>query len=115
MRGARSFLSEPGHRNVELMEIDGAAFVVDGWVIRGQQLTPFTEQVFQAFQSTPEFSHSFQITFPSGGFGGMLVKPWDERKRSIFPIQEEVAGKLMTVPGIRAPAFLPSALPSFRS
>src|SRR5215213_7966155 len=41
-----------------------------------EQLTPFTEQVFQAFKSTPEFSHSFQITFPNGGFGGMIVKPW---------------------------------------
>ena len=36
------------------------------------------------FQSIPEFDHSFQITFPTGGFGGMLVKPWEERKRSIF-------------------------------
>jgi len=37
-------LVEAGRRNVELMEIDGAAFVVDGWVIRGQQLMPFTKQ-----------------------------------------------------------------------
>ena len=29
----------------------------------------------------------------------MLVKPWDERKRTIFPIQEEVAGKLAAVAG----------------
>jgi hypothetical protein len=37
-------LVEAGRRNVELMEVDGAAFVVDGWVIRGQQLTQFTQQ-----------------------------------------------------------------------
>jgi hypothetical protein len=37
-------LVEAGRRNVELMEIDGAAFVADGWVIRGQQLMPFTKQ-----------------------------------------------------------------------
>ena len=38
----------------------------------------------------PEFEHTFQITFPNGGFGGVLVKPWDERKRTIFQIQEEL-------------------------
>jgi multidrug efflux pump len=60
----------------------------------------------------PEFDHSFQITFPSGGFGGVVTKPWDKRERSIYGIQEEFAGKLMAITGIRAPAFLPPALPS---
>jgi multidrug efflux pump len=77
-----------------------------------EQLTPFTEQVFGAFKSTPEFSHSFQITFPSGGFGGMIVKPWTERSRDIFAIHHELFGKLMGVTGVRAPVFLPPALPS---
>ena len=77
-----------------------------------EQLLPFTEQIGQIFQSTPEFDHSFQITFPSGGFGGLVVKPWEERKRSIFPIQEEVFGKTSRLTGIRAPMFLPAALPS---
>ena len=77
-----------------------------------EQLTPYSAEVNRLWQTEPEFDHSFQITFASGGFGGMLVKPWDERKRSIFPIQEEVFGKLSNIAGIRAPAFLPSALPS---
>jgi multidrug efflux pump len=77
-----------------------------------EQLLPYQEQIERIFESTPEFDHSFQFTFPTGGFGGMLVKPWDERKRSIFPIQAEVAGKLSKITGVRAPAFLPSALPS---
>ncbi len=77
-----------------------------------EQLTPYSEQVFRIFKSEPEFDHAFQITFPTQGFGGMLVKPWEERKRSIFPIQEEVARKLGAVAGVRAPAFLPGALPS---
>jgi len=77
-----------------------------------EQLTPFTEQVFDAFHSTPEFSHSFQITFPNAGFGGMIITPWTERKRDIFSIQQEVFGKLMAITGVRAPVFLPPALPS---
>ncbi|MES1207515.1 MAG: efflux RND transporter permease subunit [Pseudomonadota bacterium] len=77
-----------------------------------EQLTPFTEQVFSNFKSTPEFSHSFQITFPNGGFGGMIVKPWNERTRNIFDIHGELFGKLMAITGVRAPVFLPPALPS---
>ncbi|HWX09112.1 MAG TPA: efflux RND transporter permease subunit, partial [Gaiellaceae bacterium] len=77
-----------------------------------EQLTPYTEQVNRIFESVPEFDHSFQITFPGSGFGGVLVKPWEERRRSIFPIQGELSGKLASVAGIRAPVFLPSALPS---
>ncbi|MDX2052712.1 MAG: efflux RND transporter permease subunit [Polyangiaceae bacterium] len=77
-----------------------------------EQLLPYTEQVQSVFASTPEFDYSFQITFPSGGFGGMIVKPWGERERSIFEIQNEVFGKLTQVAGLRAPAFLPAPLPS---
>ena len=77
-----------------------------------EQVTTYTAEVGRLFKSVPEFDHSFQISFPTGGFGGMLVKPWDERKRSIFPIQEETFGKLSKITGIRAPVFLPSALPS---
>jgi len=77
-----------------------------------EQVSTYTKQVFDDFKSTPEFDSSFQLTLASGGFGGMLVKPWDERNRSIFPIQEEIAGKLSAITGVRAPAFLPSALPS---
>jgi multidrug efflux pump len=76
------------------------------------QLTTYTAEVNRAMQETPEFRQSFQLTFPTGGFGGMLVKPWGQRKRTIFEIQPELAAKLEAIPGIRAPAFLPSALPS---
>jgi multidrug efflux pump len=77
-----------------------------------EQLTPYTAQVHQAFASIPEFAQSFQITFPTGGFGGALMKPWAERERSIFPIQGELFGKTSGIAGIRAPVFLPGALPS---
>ncbi len=77
-----------------------------------EQLTPYTEQVQKIFASVPEFDHSFQITFPTGGFGGALVKSWGDRKRDIFPIQAELSQKTMGISGIRAPVFLPPALPS---
>ncbi len=77
-----------------------------------EQVSPYAAEVNRIFMATPEFDHSFQVVFPGGGFGGMLVKPWDERKRTIFAIQEELAPKLSAITGVRAPAFLPSALPS---
>ncbi|HMY58673.1 MAG TPA: efflux RND transporter permease subunit, partial [Pseudomonadota bacterium] len=75
-------------------------------------LTPYTEQMERYFEETKEFDHSFQITFPSGGFGGVIVQPWDKRKRNIFAIQGELFGKTSQITGIQAPMFLPSALPS---
>jgi multidrug efflux pump len=77
-----------------------------------EQLLPSTEQVQRVFHALPEYEHSFQITFPNGGFGGVIVKPWDERTRTIFPIQEHLTTELGKVAGLRAPVFLPSALPS---
>lgn len=77
-----------------------------------EQLTPYTEQTFSIFKETPEFDHSFQLTMPTTGFGGLVVKPWGERKRSIFEIQEEVSEKTSRITGVRAPMFLPGALPS---
>ncbi|MGH7296250.1 MAG: efflux RND transporter permease subunit, partial [Polyangiaceae bacterium] len=38
--------------------------------------------------------------------------PWDERKRDIFAIQEDLSPKLARVAGVRAPVFLPSPLPT---
>ncbi|HEX6243656.1 MAG TPA: efflux RND transporter permease subunit, partial [Polyangiales bacterium] len=76
------------------------------------QLTPQTEEIFRTFKAVPEFDHSFQLTTPQLAFGGILAKPWSERERSIYPIQEELAGTLSKVAGVRAPAFLPPALPS---
>ncbi len=77
-----------------------------------EQLTPYTEQMERIFEATPEFDHSFQITFPSGGFGGVVVRPWEQRKRNIFAIQGELFGKTSRITGIHAPMFLPAALPS---
>jgi multidrug efflux pump len=77
-----------------------------------EQVSFYTAQVNKAFQSVPEFEHSFQITLPSGGFGGALMKPWTQRERTIFPIQEELNQKLSSLTGIRAPVFLPPPLPS---
>jgi len=65
----------------------------------------------QAFLSTPEAEFTFQITFPSNGFGGLVLKPWSERARTVFQIMPEVQGKLSAIPGIQMFAATPPALP----
>jgi multidrug efflux pump len=77
-----------------------------------EQITTYSDQVYHIFASEPEFANSFQVTFSNTGFGGLLTTSWEDRKRSIFPIQEEVNRKLGVITGVRAPVFLPSALPS---
>jgi multidrug efflux pump len=77
-----------------------------------EQLDPFRAEVTRIFKETPEFENTFQITFPFQGFGGLLVKPWDQRSRQIFAIANETNFKLANIAGVRAPVFLPPALPS---
>ena len=55
-----------------------------------EQNTHFAAEVNRVFRSVPETDFTFQITFPNSGFGGMVTKPWDERKRNIFQILPDV-------------------------
>jgi multidrug efflux pump len=71
----------------------------------------FTNAVNKAFLSVPETKFVFQLTMPSSGFSGMVVQPWQERKRTIFEIMPEVAQKLHGIPGIRVFPVTPPALP----
>ena len=75
------------------------------------QNTRYAAAVNRAFLSVPETRFTFQITFPNSGFGGMVVKPWDERKRNIFQILPEVQQKLQKIPGIQIFPVTPPALP----
>ena len=65
----------------------------------------------QIFMGVPESDFTFQITFPSSGFGGLVTKPWDERKRTVAQIIPEVQKKLQAIPGIRMFPVTPPALP----
>ncbi len=46
------------------------------------QTNLFTTQVYDVYHSFPESESIFQITSPSGGFGGMVTKPWSQRKKT---------------------------------
>jgi multidrug efflux pump len=71
----------------------------------------YAEQVFHAMMSQPETRQTFQLTFPDNGFGGMVLKPWSERQRTVFEVSAVVQQKLALIPGIRTYAVTPPALP----
>jgi len=75
------------------------------------QTTFYTEEVNRQLMSTPEANRTFQITMPNNGFGGLVLKPWGERKRTVFSIVPEVQAKISKIPGIRGLIATPSALP----
>ena len=59
----------------------------------------FAQQINDVYQSFPETDSIFQITFPTGGFGGMVTKPWSERTKSRQQLQMESAGAAVQDPG----------------
>ena len=75
------------------------------------QTTLFTGEVNKVFQSFPETKATFQITFPSFGFCGMVTKPWSEREKSTEQLYVEASGGVSKIPGIRVIPIVPPALP----
>jgi multidrug efflux pump len=75
------------------------------------QTTFYTAAVNRELLSLPEASQTFQITFPDNGFSGLVLKPWGQRKRTVFRVVPEVQEKVRHIPGIRTMVATPSALP----
>jgi multidrug efflux pump len=75
------------------------------------QTNLFTKEVYDVFHSIPESESIFQITQPTGGFGGMVTKPWSERKKTAQQLLVEASGKLSKIPGIRVIPLTPPPLP----
>jgi multidrug efflux pump len=75
------------------------------------QTNLFTTQVYDVYHSFPESGSIFQITQPSGGFGGMVTKPWSQRKKTAQQLLVESVGPLSKIPGIRVIPLTPPSLP----
>ena len=72
----------------------------------------YAEEVQKIFSKVPEYKQSFQLTFASGGFSGILLKPWSERKRSSIEIQDSLQGPAAGIPGVNVIVTTPEPLPS---
>jgi multidrug efflux pump len=75
------------------------------------QTNLFTTQVYDVYHSFPENASTFQITTPSGGFGGMVTKPWSQRTKTTQQLLMESSGKLSQIAGIRVIPLTPPPLP----
>ena len=75
------------------------------------QASFYGKQVNEVFMSVPETDFTFQITFPTGGFSGMVTKPWAERERTTTEILPDVQQKLGEIAGVRILPITPPSLP----
>ncbi|HKP62035.1 MAG TPA: efflux RND transporter permease subunit [Polyangiales bacterium] len=71
----------------------------------------YTEAANDLLLSTPESAYTFQVTQPSAGFAGLVLKPWDKRERTAFQVLPEVQQKISRLTGVRMFPLLPPALP----
>jgi len=109
------FILLPSFSSVELAptEDQGVVFgIVDASANSTiEQTQTSAEEAGKIFHSFPETNFSFQITFPSSGFGGMVLKPWGERTTPTADLVGPLTMKLMAIPGIQMFPVMPSALP----
>ena len=76
-----------------------------------EQTSFYADLAGGAFAKVPEKEQIFQLTQPDFGFGGLVLKPWGERKRTAFQIVPEAQAMVSRLPGIRMSMVTPSPLP----
>ena len=76
-----------------------------------EQTTLFTSQILDVYRAIPETAATFQIVTPNGGFGGMVTRPWSERRKTAQQLLMESMGPLSKIPGVRAIPLTPPSLP----
>ena len=78
-------------------------------------LEKFTNELDAIFKGTPEDRDYFLIDgmgSASSGFAGMMLKPWEERKKSQDEVLADLQPKLNAIAGLKIYAFPLPALPS---
>jgi multidrug efflux pump len=74
----------------------------------------YSDQVYNIFKSYPETDHIFQIDGANGintSIIGMVLKPWDKRKRTSNELQPLVQKQLNAIAGAKTAAFQLPSLP----
>lgn len=75
--------------------------------------TLYAEQIDKIFATIPQAENRFIFAGSQGGrfFGGLALKPWDQRNKSAFQIKNELTGAVHNVAGLQAQVVLPPSLP----
>ena len=77
-----------------------------------EQISFYADVAGREFAKVPEHDQIFQLTYPDSGFGGMVLKPWGERKRTVFQILPEAQAMVNNIPGIHTYMITPPPLPT---
>lgn len=79
-----------------------------------RQTQLYTDEAYRIFSKFPETDHVFQLDGENGlntSIGGMVLKPWNERRRGASTIQDELHKKLSHIAGAQTVVFQPASLP----
>ena len=76
-----------------------------------EQTQAYADEAYKIAKAMPEYKQMFQFTNPTSGFGGFLLKPWEERSRSAEAIQQDYQKKIGSIPGVSAAVFQFPPLP----
>ncbi len=79
-----------------------------------EQRQLYSHAVYQTFAKHPETDHVFQLDMPGTSIAGMVLKPWDERKKTSNDLQPVIQRELSHIAGVRVVAFQPPPLPGSR-
>ena len=79
-----------------------------------QQREPYSHQIYKIYVSHPQTDHVFQIDAPGRVIAGMVLTPWDQRKKTASELQPIVQKQLNQIAGMRTVAFQPPSLPGGR-
>ncbi len=71
----------------------------------------YARQLNALYQAIPEVEHTFEFISSTSGFIGIILKPFNERKRSIDQTLTEISEKNSKIPGIDIIAMTPAPLP----
>lgn len=77
-------------------------------------MTKFSEPINPLFQSIPEAEDYFMVNGMMGlntGIAGLILKPWDQRKKSEEQVKNEIQPQLSALAGVQSVAFEPPSLP----
>ncbi len=69
------------------------------------------EKIAAALQGFNESDYVWQVIFGGGAFGGVELKPWQDRDRTTHEMIGEAFGRVGAIPGVQAFPILPPSLP----
>src|SRR5229473_2328476 len=76
-----------------------------------EQTKLFATQIDKIYRSFPETASTFEVITPTGGFSGMVAKPYNQRKKNTSQLVLEASAGTSKIPGIRAIELVPPSLP----